>query len=251
MKSILGVSIVFLSCLSCDFLEKNFSIEDTNKKVFNDNKVRKYHDNGNLKSICGFDKEKRKHGVCITYYENGNVKSEITFNHGEKTLGVSYYESGKPALEINYSNRMKNGKRTRYYENGQVSSEFDYLNNMPGKGLIEYNSSGEKLNAYPDIIIKPIDLINKNGTYLLEISFSKRPKRGEFFMGKLYDDKFLITSPELARLSQSNGKATYRVFVPKGTFRMEKLNFIGKYKTLMGNPYIVEKTFNLAVDNPY
>jgi hypothetical protein len=32
---------------------------------------------------------------------------------------------------------------------------------------------------------------------------------------------------------------------------MEKLNFVGEFKTPTGNKYIVEKSFNLAIDNAY
>lgn len=237
---------------SCDFLEKNFSWKDAEKPTYYDGGVRSYFENGKVKSVCFLDSAKRKHGTCISYYESGYIKNKIVYVHGDKVRGISYYENtDTPALDVSYSNGMKNGTRRRYHENGKLASQFDYLDNKPGKGLVEFKKNGEKVKGYPKLIIKPKDLINTHGKYILEIYFDKNANRGEYFIGELYEGSFLKTNPNLARLQSEDGKARYEIFVPKGMFRMDKLNFVAKYETRRGNPYIVEKSFNLAVDNPY
>ncbi|MEM6736325.1 MAG: hypothetical protein AAF620_09685 [Bacteroidota bacterium] len=236
---------------SCDFLERNFSWDIKEKSETSDGAIRSYYENGKLRSICYVDSAKRKHGICISYYESGTVKNKITYNHGEKVRGISHYKStGKPALDISYKNGMKNGIRRKYYENGNLASEFEYKNNRPGKGLVEYKRNGGKVKGYPKLIVKPIDLIDTHGKYILEIYFDRDANRGEYFLGELLEDKYLITGPQLARLKDEDGIVSYELFVPKGMFRMEKLNFVAKYKTKRGNPHIAEKSFNLAVDNP-
>jgi hypothetical protein len=37
--------------------------------------------------------------------------------------------------------------------------------------------------------------------------------------------------------------------VPPGTFVMEKVRIIGEYKTILGNPVLLEKSVNVAVEN--
>jgi len=253
MKLKFGIAFIVISFVSCDFLEKNFSWKDQEEPVYNDGGIRSYYDNGKLKNVCFLDSAKLKHGTCISYYESGTVKNKITYVHGEKIRGISHYkDTGTPALDISYGNGMKNGMRRRYYEDGSVASEFEYKNDHPGKGLVEYNKSGKLIEGYPKLLIKPRDLINTHGKYIVEVYFERNSKRGEYYIGKLYEGKYVFTNPELARLqSDDDGIARYEISVPKGMFRMEKLHFVGKYKTKRGNPYIVEKSFNLAVDNPF
>ena len=239
--------ILLIICSSCDFIEKNFT--STPEKEESQG-IKTFYANGKLKSHCFTDDTGKKHGDCKSYYENGNLKNVITYEHGRKTRGVSHYKEGGAALDIQYKNGLKNGLRRKFYQNGKIASEFDYKDNLPGKGLREYNKNGKLLTKYPKLILKPHDLIESHGKYYIEIFFDRNEKRGEYYIGELDSGKYL-GGPNLILLPETDGIGRYSIQVPRGYFNMETLNFVGKYKTPRGNPYIVEKKFNLAVENPY
>lgn len=236
---------------SCDFFEKHFSTGSEQAAISEGDGNRSYYASGKLKSVCYSNESGERHGVCTSYFENGSKKNEITYENGEKKKGISFYEAGGPAMEIHYENGRKNGMRTRYFEDGKVASQFEYKDDKPGIGLKEFNKSGKQITSYPELIVKTTDRIETHGTYLIEIYFDKNKKRGEYYIGELWEGKFLKTYIGLAWLETHDGVAKYEVMVPKGTYRMEKLNFVGHFETLRGNPYIVQKSLNLAVDNPY
>ena len=213
MKAKLLIILAF-SIASCEFLEKNFSTQ-TKTPVYEDGGIRSFHPNGKLASVCYVDEEEKKHGKCTSYYEDGYPKNQITYDHGEKIKGVSFYKgSTNPALEISYANGMKDGIRKRYFEDGTLASQFEYKENKPGKGLVEYKKSGEKLTYYPKLIIRSIDKLQTHGQFILEIYFEKNANRGEYYVGELEDGKFLITSPDLGKLTTYNGKARYVFNIP-------------------------------------
>lgn len=72
-----------------------------------------------------------------SYYSDGKKAFEINFvNRLYDGKFVIYYANGNKALETNYNKGRKDGKEFLYYENGKKYSEKDYVgNNLHGKVL--------------------------------------------------------------------------------------------------------------------
>ena len=204
-----------------------------------------YHKNGNIKTEINIDSARNRHGLSLQYFNSGKLKTEINYSHGVKQKAIQYYENGNKYVEFFYNDGKKHGKRTKYWENGRVQSTLEYNNGNPMPGLVEYKSNGQQLTKYPTLNIERIDQLNTTGKYSIEIYFSSNPGRGTYYLGKLRDGALPKNLEKLKKVNR-RGRITYSPY--PGTFFMRKLNIIGRYKTPFGNPYIVKKTINVAID---
>ena len=208
--------------------------------------VQTYYDNGKLKSEVRFDDQKRKHGVSKSFYPSGKLKTEITYDRGLKTYALQYHDNGNKYMEFFYKNGKKDSLRTKYWESGEVQSKLWYSEDRPGIGLEEFNKKGKKLTKYPKLIVNQIDRLEQDGEYIIEVYFEGIKKRATYYEGRLEDGQFFNKyQPEMKMV---NGRARLVLRPMPGTFIMDKVYFIGKYRTFYNNPYIVEKSINLAVD---
>jgi len=211
----------------------------------NKNLSKVYHKNGKLKAEIPIDDDKKRHGVSKQYYESGKLKTEINYNHGTKEKATQYYENGNKQMEFLYKDGKKHGKRNKYWTNGKLHSVLEYHEGDPKIGLVEYNEQGEKITNYPELVIKHIDNLESTGRYTVQVYFSRNMSRGKYYSGKLKNGVFDNTYIQLKK-SSNKGILSYRP--SPGTFIMKKVNVIGRYKTPYGNPYIVQKQFNVAID---
>lgn len=233
---------------SCDKIESfigGFSTDEPKNK----NIVKSYYDNGKLKSYYMVNDLKQRHGVAKSFSKKGVVTKTFEYVNGEKVKAMTHYDNGNPLLEINYKNSVKDGLVSRYYESGQVASQLEYKENFAGMGLKEYSKTGELKTYYPELIIRSIDNIDRNGKYIIEVYFDKNPGRGTYYLGELNEGKYLGYT--LQKLERTNYRGRIILRPPPGSVIIEKLNFVGEYKTPLGNKYIVQKPFNLAIDNPF
>ncbi|WP_421890139.1 toxin-antitoxin system YwqK family antitoxin [Marinoscillum sp.] len=214
-----------------------------------DNVVKNYYENGELKSIYTVNELRQKHGTAKIYKKNGTLSKSFEYENGEKIKAISYYKNGNPLMEINYKNDVKDGPFKRFYQNGKLESEATFKENFPGKGLKEYTSSGSLKKQYPELIVKGIDQMSLNGRYIIEVYFDKNPGRGTYYIGSLTEDTFL--NYRLDEMERVNYRGRLVITPAPGVIIMEKLNFVGEFKTPTGNKYIVEKSFNLAIDNSF
>ncbi|MFY0599238.1 MAG: hypothetical protein JXR03_06170 [Cyclobacteriaceae bacterium] len=246
MPKTLFLLITLASLLSCDQLKKQTekALESENPNV-----VKKYHENGKIKTYYEINELKQRHGNAWFYNKKGIVTKSFVYDNGEKVKAFQYYENGKPLMEINYKNEVKDGPVKRFYENGQVESEIMYADNQPGKGLKEFSKSGKPRTKYPSLVIKPIDQLKKNGKYIIQVFFDNQPGRGNYYMGKLTDGIYMHGG--LSKLPESNYRGQFTIEPAPGVMLMEKLYFVGEFKTPTGNKYIVEESFNLAIDTTY
>ena len=225
---------------SCDQIKAALS-----EKPNNENLVKAYHDNGKLKSEVSIDENKKRHGITKQYFSSGQLKTEIHYDHGTKTQATQYYENGEKQMEFFYKDGKKHGKRTKYWSNGKVQSVLEYHEDNPKSGLEEYDKNGQKITTYPSLKVVHIDNVDKTGTYTIQVYFSNNTSRGEYFFGQLENGVF---NNRLIKLEMSNKKGVITYKPIPGTFIMEKINVIGKYKTPLGNPYFVQKQVNVAID---
>lgn len=239
-------SVLFL--ISCDQI--NAFLGNSPSSVSQDENIEKrYHKNGKLRAYYRYDDLKQKHGDAKFYTEDGQIQKSFIYEHGEKIQATSYYDNGQPLMEINYKNGVKDGLLKRFYDNGQVESETPYKEDYAGIGLKEFSKSGKPRTHYPELIVKGIDNLDRNGTYIIEVYFDKSPGRGTYYMGELTEDKYL--SYRLDELEKVNYKGRLKLQPPPGVMLMEKLNFVGVFKTPTGNKYIQEKSFNLVLENSF
>ncbi len=206
-----------------------------------------YYSNGKIKAKIPTDENNKRHGVSQMYFPDGALKSEVTYEHGKRQLAKQYYENGKLEMEFPYEAGMKHGVRKKYWDSGQLQSELEYYRNEPSTRLVEYNRKGKQLTKYPTLQVREIDNLSTSGEYIVEVYFSETPSRGTYYQGELIDGQYMSRS--LIEIEKVNGRGRI-VFKPgPGTFVMEKMHFVGSFKTLYGNPYIRTKSVNVAFDN--
>ena len=208
--------------------------------------VRKtYRKDGSLLSEANY-KEGVLHGVSKNYYDNGKVQNLITFKEGVKDgLVQTYYKDGVLNRETTYKNGKMDGYQKKFFKDGKLSSEQNFREDLPG-ALKEYSSNGEPVTKVPELVITPINNIRQTREYILEVTFSKNPKRAVYFDGVLIDGEYFDEDNSL-RLAQRNGKAQLRVRVNEGEYLNKTVNIIGVMKTPRRNQYIVEKSYTIKV----
>ncbi|MEM9324131.1 MAG: hypothetical protein AAGA85_00675 [Bacteroidota bacterium] len=249
MKSFLMVLLVF-TVTSCD---KGRSLITSTAKANEKEALEAagvklhYFSNGKIRAKIPMDNDDKRHGVSQMFYPSGELKSEVTYDHGVRQQAKQYYKNGKLEMAFQYKEGMKQGVRKKYWDSGQLQSELEYHRNEAGMGLVEYNRKGKQLTQYPTLKVREIDNISTTGEYIVEVFFSEKPSRGTYYRGELIDGQFKHKG--LLEIEKVGGKGRM-VFKPApGTFMMEKMHFVGSYKTLYGNPYLQSVSVNVAFEN--
>ncbi len=272
MKSPIYLSIILcISISACDF-----SIMYTKKNAKNGNNkeiqiVRKYFKNGKLKSEISV-KGNLRHGVTKNYSKNGKLLSEVNYSNNKKHgLTINYYSSGKVHSKLNYVNGFKNGEsfwyyengqvyrvnpflngklhgiQKYYYENGQLMAEVPYKIGLPGMGLKEYTKGGKLISGYPKIVFKEIDQVAISDKFTLIISLSEKASKVKFYIDDLDEGRYL--KKYMFEIPSERGIATKVYEVPIGFVKLQKINVVAKITTDMGNPYITQQNYNLALQH--
>jgi hypothetical protein len=158
---------------------------------------------------------------------------------------VWYYENGKPYSINPFINDKLNGIQKKYYKSGKIMAEIPYKDDQPGIGIREYTDKGELITNYPKIIIEEINRIDPDNKFILNIYLSNRSANVKFYLDNLDDDKYL--KKYMYEIETRRGIAARVYEVPPGYVKFQKINIIAKAKTRMGNPFIVQRTYNLAI----
>ncbi len=238
------------------FIVQSCTIESSSKKEkgakgekeIPDGIRKSYHDNGKIRSEVSY-KGGKKNGLAKDYYATGQLRLEMNYKDGEKD-GESkmYYENGKLFRITPYKGGLIDGIQKKYRENGDLMSEAPFKLDKPGLGLKEYTLQNKLKEGYPEIKIKEINTLSLNNEFTLEISLSEKAKNVKFYLGQLVDGKYL--SDGLYHITMvSPSKGIHKFLLPRGAFQMEKLNIITSFETLQDNVCIIQKPYNLAIDN--
>jgi len=271
MKFFFVVSICCLALGSCSQQKAPEEVKDNGSQV---RVVKEFHPNGRLKSTTealgklrhGISRNYRtdgtleseinyvqnqKHGLAKNYYADGKtVKNEINYLNGSREGEAKwYYPSGKLYRMTPYSNNRINGIRLTYYENGKIQAELPYNNSQPGMGLKEYMQDGKLKDFRGMIQIREEDRVSLDNSYTLLLSISDGTRDVEFYTGKLTAATFW--NEKLTAVPTENGIGKIKVFVPKGTFKMETLNLVARIKTSLGHTRILQQEYHLAVENKF
>ena len=211
-----------------------------------DSILRKFWENGKLKSYSTRVKGVRN-GLSKKFYTNGKTEFEINYKEGKKHGAVKwYYEDGTLYRESEYVDGKLEGIQKKYYKTGKLMAEIPYKKGEVVPGLKEYTKSGKLKKVYSKLIIEPIDKLAFESKYILRLSFSPKIKKAKYYQVlKLSNESYTY----LKELKKGNSYAELEYFVSKGGFVMEKVRLRGEYKTSLGNKYVVERNYSVAVDN--
>ena len=142
----------------------------------NDNKIREYYDNGQLKAIASL-KNGMLEGKTYYYYETGNLSGECFFKNGlRQGVGIYYYPNGIIEQKVFYKNDTI-VKSATFRTDGTL--EIIKLYNDEGK-LIEYTYYLDSSQIDPDpykkypIFITQTDTVKKGDIYSGEIRLGHR-----------------------------------------------------------------------------
>ncbi len=241
---VIGIYVVLLLFMSCDTKKGTKT-----KNAKTDNISRSYTKDGRLKSEISV-KNGLRDGLCKTYYGNGKVSLEMIYQAG-KRHGTSrrYYESGILYQETEYKEDKMDGSRKKYTEQGKLMSEENFVNNLPCNSLKEFADDGSMRKGYPVIQISPVDRIKIDGTYVLSLSLSNHGKKVKYYKGRLSSAGCLTEDAEPLFTNTQTGVGQVRYYLAPGGFQMEELHIIAEVTTLMGNVYLAQRSFNVAIEN--
>ena len=236
--------ILLLSAVACNPGEK----EAKGNKKKKEGLVKQYRADGSLKTEITF-KRGKKNGPAKSYYKNGKLRQQIAYvnnvKHGNAT---TYYENGKPYQVTPYENGKIHGLRKKYRMDGKLAAEVPYHQGVACIGLKEYLLNGNIKKNYPKIVIKEIDNLIKFNEFILRISISDNSSKVVYYLGNL-DSNGCISEDAMRVEPQQPGVLELQYNIGPGMFMMEKLNIIAVVETKLGNPYVVETKYNLAVEN--
>lgn len=204
----------------------------------------RYSEKGILLSFTPF-KDGQKHGMAKKFYSDGKTQYEISYKNGIKD-GITkwYYENGKLFKETNYVKGMKEGIVKKFYRDGKLKAEEPYVHSMVMPGLKEYTKSGKLKKIYPAIEITPIDNLSFGNVYILRCSLSNDAKSVKFYRMMKFESQSLKEE-----IPTVNGVADFEFIVPRGHYYMNKEIIRAEYKTVLSNIYVIEREYNLALDN--
>jgi hypothetical protein len=246
----------WLLLMSCSFNSKERAKESKNPKDSTTdakgkkkNGLIKAYEGGKLHSAVTY-KDGVKDGVSYSYYPSGQVNLELTYANGLRTgQSKRYYENGKLYQTTEYANNVQHGYQKKYRENGDPMSEAKFEKDEPCLGLKEYLLDKSLKKNFPTININPVDELASKGRYILKISMSDKAKKVKFYEGKLTTGGCLHDGLDYIRLDERTGVAELVYNLPPGGFLMKELNIIARVRTLQGNVYVTQRTYNLALDN--
>lgn len=208
------------------------------------------HPNGKLKAEVPYA-GKKKHGLAKTFDKDGNIMLELPYVFGKREgQSKKYYEGGKQVYQTTeYKNDLLHGMQVKYRENGDLMSEARFENDFSCAGLKEYYTDKTLKKEYPKLIVTPIDKIQSQGVYVLNISMSERVRKVKYYTGKLSPTGCLNDELYSVLLDEQKNIGVLKYNIPPGAFLMEELNIIATVETIYGNTYVVQRTHNLAIEN--
>lgn len=238
------LAIIFFSCTPP---KKKGEKKADNKKT---NVVRNHHENGKIRAELVY-KDGKRNGLSKSYDRDGKIILELPYvNDKREGLSKKYYAGGKRiAQTTEYKDDKMHGMQIKYRANGNLMSEARYENNFACLGLKEYLLDKTLKKQYPKINITPIDRLDAQGVYTLEISMSEKVKSVKYYSGKLNASGCLEDNLFYILQDQSKKTSQLKYHLPPGGFIMEEVNIIAVVETLLGNTYVTQRIYNLAIDN--
>jgi hypothetical protein len=208
--------------------------------------VKSYRSDGRLYTEFSYEKGKRA-GISKTYHPDGKVYLEEEYVNGKRHgKTTQYYQSGKIYSETIYDSGKVHGIVKRYHKDGKLKAEVPYQFDCACIGLKEYILDGSPRPTYPEIVITTDDKRLSNATYYLNLSLTERVKKVEFFKGDL--NRGCLHDKLEAIRATAEDKARIDYDLGKGGSVTDRVSIVAKIETIAGNTLVIQKSYNVDVD---
>jgi hypothetical protein len=232
------ISVFFLGCTKEEQKKNVGKLQGLHKFYFPD---------GSLYLEINY-KDSLPHGLAKRYFKNGQLLEEAEYRDGiQHGVTKTYFENGNLSSITPYDSGRIHGTKKKYRKDGTPAYQAPYHYDQPCVGLTELFLSGRPVDTYPKIVITPKDDMLRSNMFTLEFTLSNKSRMVEYYKGQLTDGKYIGSSAKEIYVSNGVGKLFY--VIPPGAFEMEQMNIIAKVKTDLGNYYITQAKYNLAIEN--
>ena len=239
LPGLLGILTVLI--VSCGSGNNNPSGVDKPKYI------KKYRDDGTLRSVTTVNEENYAHGLKVNYYDDGKtVHSKITFDNGRKHgPAIWYYKNGQVFEHTGFQNNLREGLTKKYYKSGKLMAEYSYEKDLVMPGLKEYTEDGTLITDYPGINIRQIDKLKTENMIILEISSDDKRRNVKYYQ--------LVKLNELqygrSYIDSNRGVARLEYYVHGGNVLNKTIEFYAEIPTELGNYLVIKKTYPINVMN--
>lgn len=203
-----------------------------------------YEKSGKLKSEITV-KNKKKNGPAKEYYPSGKLRTLVNYVDNV-TVGetIWYYENGQPYRVTPYINGKMEGIRKTYYDNGKLQAEIPYKNGEAIEGLKEYDKYGKLITNYPQIVFELKNNLKVDNKIILTCKLDKNARDLIFLQEIINSDNKKVLYP----LPINKGISRLEFYIPSQTTVNKTVTIWAKFKTILGNPYTINKTYQLKID---
>ncbi len=192
--------------------------------------------------------EGKKEGRAVNYFPSGKEELVLYYkNNLKEGVATTYYESGVVKKESPYMRGNLEGLQKHYFSNGNISAEVPYRNGIQSRNVKEYYKSGKEITKHAQIVVREINRVSSDGSFVIKISFSDKVRNAKFYQGSLTKGEYFEES-KISALDTQNGTATITLHPARGTFIKEDLKIIGTYKTNKGLKYITTKVHPINIE---
>ena len=154
------------------------------------NGITQYFSQGRLVKEVTF-KNGIRQGLMKTFDASGKLYQTFWYENGKRQdTAVWFFEDGKIFRKTPFKDDSINGIQIQYYKSGNVRARLGFENGLRTTYLEEFESTGQKISGYPELVIRTSDEYNQNGTFKIVLGLSKKNSRANFYVGELINGLF-------------------------------------------------------------
>jgi hypothetical protein len=209
--------------------------------------TKNYDEKGRLLSTAELVNDKYE-GWLITYNSlNGKVTAKSHYKDDKQNGSVTtYYDEGQLYREETYINGRLDSLVKTYWPDGRLQAEVYYKMGAPGVGLKEIDRDGKPVKQ-PEIIVREINKLASQNAVTVKVYLSDNNPKVDFFLGELKDGIYLDSGK--LKVKSKDGVADLQYKVLKRHSLKEKISIIAKVRTKYGNTLVLNRNYNLVVNN--
>jgi len=201
-----------------------------------------YH-SGNLVSAEVTMKNGIRHGIMKTYYPSGKLRQTFWYENGvREDTAIWYHEDGVIFRKTPFRNDSINGIQIQYYRNGRVRAKLEFVDGLRTPYIEEFNSNGQLVTGYPQVVIRTQDDYNINGTFKIFVELDKKDVKANYYRGELVNN--LFNPKECIKINDSETTGFLQLR-KTGNSNPGYVGIIAEILTSLGNRKIVYKRIEL------
>jgi antitoxin component YwqK of YwqJK toxin-antitoxin module len=107
--------------------------------------LKRYSENGNIKSVMNFSPDGRE-AVATFYYPDGRIASKGKYINQQREGEWQFFAQDSSYLisEDTYVKNRRNGPSLKYYPDGKIAEEVNFVNDLKNGEWIQYYQNGHK-----------------------------------------------------------------------------------------------------------